>query len=66
MFCKYKIYIGLAHLHEHMMFLSNLAYPEEGVYERFLSQNGGSSNAYTGLDGMCTGCFIILLSMPHC
>ena len=41
---------GLAHLHEHLLFLGNKAYPTEGEYENFLSQHGGSSNAFTGMD----------------
>eukprot|EP00611_Tribonema_gayanum_P026910 TRINITY_DN6514_c0_g2_i2.p1 TRINITY_DN6514_c0_g2~~TRINITY_DN6514_c0_g2_i2.p1 ORF type:complete len:403 (-),score=64.92 TRINITY_DN6514_c0_g2_i2:5-1036(-) len=41
---------GLAHLHEHMLFLGTEAYPEEGEYERFLNRHGGSSNAYTAME----------------
>jgi insulysin len=38
---------GLAHLCEHMLFLGTTEYPEEGAYHRFVSQNGGHSNAWT-------------------
>ncbi|CAD5115557.1 DgyrCDS4521 [Dimorphilus gyrociliatus] len=38
---------GLAHFCEHMLFLGTEKYPEENEYNKFLSENGGSSNAYT-------------------
>ena len=38
---------GLAHFNEHMLFLGTKQYPEENSFEAFLSNNGGSSNAYT-------------------
>ena len=38
---------GLAHFIEHMLFLGNKKYPEEGHLENFLSAHGGSSNALT-------------------
>jgi secreted Zn-dependent insulinase-like peptidase len=38
---------GLAHFHEHMLFLGTAKYPGEDAYEGFLSANGGHSNAYT-------------------
>lgn len=38
---------GLAHLHEHMLFLGTERYPGENEFEGFLSQHGGFSNAYT-------------------
>eukprot|EP00177_Eucheuma_denticulatum_P003195 GFKZ01005765.1.p1 GENE.GFKZ01005765.1~~GFKZ01005765.1.p1 ORF type:complete len:989 (+),score=151.19 GFKZ01005765.1:159-3125(+) len=38
---------GLAHFCEHMLFLGTEKYPDEGSYNRYLSENGGSSNAYT-------------------
>jgi insulysin len=41
---------GLAHFHEHMLFLGTEKYPEESEYEAFLNQNGGSSNAYTDME----------------
>jgi len=41
---------GLAHFHEHMLFLGTEKYPEENDYETFLSKNGGSTNAYTDME----------------
>jgi len=41
---------GLAHFHEHMLFLGTAKYPDENEYEQFLSQYGGSSNAYTDME----------------
>ena len=41
---------GLAHLTEHMMFLGTEEYPGEGEFKAFLSKNGGSSNAFTGME----------------
>ncbi len=41
---------GLAHFCEHMLFLGTEKYPDENEYNKFLSQNAGSSNAYTALD----------------
>jgi insulysin len=41
---------GLAHFHEHMLFLGTTKYPDENEYEQFLSQYGGSSNAYTDME----------------
>ena len=38
---------GLAHFTEHMLFLGTKQYPQENSFEAFLSNNGGSSNAYT-------------------
>ena len=39
---------GLAHLCEHMLFLGTEALPEEGAFERMVSQEGGgSTNAWT-------------------
>lgn len=40
-------YLGLAHFHEHMLFLGTEKYPDEDEYERYLKDNGGYSNAYT-------------------
>ena len=39
---------GLAHFCEHMLFLGTKKYPTEGEFERFISSNGGSNNAFTG------------------
>jgi len=41
---------GLAHFHEHMLFLGTKKYPKEEEYEGYLSKNGGSSNAYTDME----------------
>ena len=42
---------GLAHFHEHMVFLGTEKYPQEDEYENFLNQyGGGSSNAYTDME----------------
>lgn len=38
---------GLAHFLEHMLFLGTEKYPEAGEYQDFISQHGGSNNAYT-------------------
>ena len=38
---------GLAHFLEHMLFLGNEKYPEAGEYQEFISQHGGTNNAYT-------------------
>ena len=38
---------GLAHFLEHMLFLGTAKYPEPDAYQSFISQNGGSHNAYT-------------------
>lgn len=39
--------LGLAHFLEHMLFLGTAKYPEPGEYQAFISQHGGSHNAYT-------------------
>ena len=41
---------GLAHFLEHMLFLGTEKYPEAGAYQRFISEHGGSHNAYTAFD----------------
>ncbi|XP_076461437.1 insulin-degrading enzyme-like [Babylonia areolata] len=41
---------GLAHFCEHMLFLGTEKYPEENAYSKFLSEHGGSSNAFTSLE----------------
>ena len=40
---------GLAHFLEHMLFMGTSKYPKENEYDAFLSKNGGSDNAYTGM-----------------
>ena len=41
---------GLAHFLEHMLFLGTEKYPDEAEYSKFLTGNGGYSNAYTQQD----------------
>lgn len=41
---------GLAHFCEHMLFLGTAKFPDENEYSRYLSQSGGSANAYTDTD----------------
>ncbi|KAL0491918.1 insulysin [Acrasis kona] len=41
---------GLAHFCEHMLFLGTEKYPQEGSYQDFIKQNGGSTNAYTDME----------------
>ena len=41
---------GLAHFLEHMLFLGTDKYPDEGSYQQFLSEHGGSSNAFTAFE----------------
>jgi insulysin len=41
---------GLAHFLEHMLFLGTDKYPDSGEYARFVSENGGSRNAYTAFE----------------
>ena len=38
---------GLAHYLEHMLFLGTKKYPESGEYQQYVSEHGGSNNAYT-------------------
>lgn len=38
---------GMAHFLEHMLFLGTERYPDAGEYQRFISDNGGSHNAFT-------------------
>ena len=41
---------GLAHFTEHAVFLGSEKYPQEDAYKQYLSKNGGSSNAATGME----------------
>ena len=41
---------GLAHFCEHMLFLGTKRFPDEGEFERYISSNGGSNNAFTGAE----------------
>jgi len=42
--------LGLAHYLEHMLFLGSERYPIINDYSKFMSQNGGYTNAYTAQD----------------
>ncbi|MFN3709308.1 MAG: insulinase family protein [Alishewanella aestuarii] len=41
---------GLAHFLEHMLFLGSAAYPQAGELQQFISEHGGSHNAWTGTE----------------
>ncbi|XP_019186724.1 PREDICTED: insulin-degrading enzyme-like 1, peroxisomal [Ipomoea nil] len=41
---------GLAHFLEHMLFFASEKYPLENSYSNFISENGGSTNAFTSSD----------------
>ncbi|KAG1662577.1 hypothetical protein FOA52_003956 [Chlamydomonas sp. UWO 241] len=41
---------GLSHYLEHMLFMGSVKYPSENDYDEFISEKGGSSNAYTELE----------------
>jgi len=43
-------YQGMAHYLEHMLFMGTEAFPEVDAYMNFMSENGGTRNAYTWLD----------------
>ncbi|MEI8124269.1 MAG: insulinase family protein [Parachlamydiaceae bacterium] len=43
-------YPGIAHFLEHMLFMGTKKYPTESEYDRFISEHGGQSNAFTGND----------------
>ena len=45
--------LGIAHFHEHMLFLGTKKYPSEEEFEEYLSGHGGSSNAYTADEETC-------------
>ncbi len=45
--------LGLAHFVEHMLFMGSKKYPEENYYDTFISNNGGSANAFTTLKHTC-------------
>lgn len=44
---------GLAHFLEHMLFMGSTKFPDENEYDKYLSQHGGSSNAYTDQEFTC-------------
>ena len=41
---------GLAHFLEHMLFMGSKKYPQTDAYRNFISNNGGSTNAWTDLN----------------
>ncbi len=41
---------GLAHFLEHMLFLGTDKYPDAAEYEQFITEHGGSRNAYTSFE----------------
>ena len=41
---------GLAHFLEHMLFLGTEKYPDAAEYGRFITEHGGSRNAYTSFE----------------
>lgn len=41
---------GLAHFLEHMLFLGTEKYPDADEYQSFISEHGGSHNAYTSFE----------------
>lgn len=44
---------GLAHFIEHMLFLGTKKYPDGSEYQKFISQHGGSNNAWTATEHTC-------------
>ena len=41
---------GTAHFLEHMLFLGTSKYPKEGEFSTFVTEHGGTTNAYTAAD----------------
>ncbi len=44
---------GLAHFLEHMLFLGTTNYPDGSEYQKFISQHGGTNNAWTATEHTC-------------
>mgnify|MGYP000094006387 CR=1 FL=1 len=44
---------GLAHFVEHMLFLGTQKYPDGSEYQKFISSNGGTTNAWTATEHTC-------------
>lgn len=40
-------YPGIAHFLEHMLFMGTKKYPNESEYSRYITENGGATNAFT-------------------
>lgn len=38
---------GMAHFLEHMIFMGSKKYPDENLFSKLITQNGGYTNAYT-------------------
>mmetsp|Transcript_29851 Transcript_29851/g.97207 ORF Transcript_29851/g.97207 Transcript_29851/m.97207 type:complete len:1027 (-) Transcript_29851:78-3158(-) len=49
-FCDPEESLGIAHFLEHMVFMGSEAFPTENEYDKYLTQNGGSCNAYTEME----------------
>lgn len=45
-----KDYPGTAHFLEHMLFLGTKKFPNESEYDRYITEHGGLSNAFTSSD----------------
>jgi secreted Zn-dependent insulinase-like peptidase len=43
-------FLGLAHFLEHMLFLGTEKYPTPDEYQKFISNHGGSHNAFTSIE----------------
>ncbi|XP_010554834.1 PREDICTED: insulin-degrading enzyme-like 1, peroxisomal isoform X2 [Tarenaya hassleriana] len=41
---------GLAHFLEHMLFFASEKYPDEDSYSKFITEHGGSTNAFTSIE----------------
>lgn len=44
---------GMAHFLEHMLFLGTRTYPDGSEYQKFISQFGGTNNAWTATEHTC-------------
>jgi len=44
---------GLAHFLEHMLFLGTENFPDGSEYQKFISEHGGSNNAWTATEHTC-------------
>ena len=51
---------GMAHFLEHMLFLGTEKYPDGSEYQKFISQYGGSNNAWTATEHTC-----FFFDIPH-